>query len=104
MSDIAASEQRLIAALDRIDRCLDARPAAAGTSPEVVRLVAANEQLMAANRALMTGEPGATEAALRAEIEALTAARAVETGRMGEILTAIEALTADQAAATGEAR
>ncbi|WP_195759802.1 hypothetical protein [Paracoccus sp. S-4012] len=110
MSDLSASERRLLAALDRIDRSIDlirAReaeapaPAAEGAS-EAARLAAANDELIAANRALMAaldGQGGGEDAsrrALEAEIEALKAARAAEIAQLGDVLGALEALTGRQ--------
>lgn len=161
MSELASFEQRLIAALDRIDYSLDmaarqggslAMPdagmdgdetaalraenahlrqrleAAVATLPgfsdatlqataakpdagalaqvearlsqatrEAARLAAANEDLMAANRALMQAMTGddkldALRSALEAEAEALRAARAAEVAQMGDVLAALEDL------------
>lgn len=116
MSDIAASERRLSAALDRIDSILENWAEAtseAGTTEttgdastaalaerleaaqaEAARLSAANEALAAANRALINAAPDATTAALEAEIAALRAARAAELAQMGELVTQLERLLA----------
>lgn len=161
MSELASFEQRLIAALDRIDYSLDmsarqgdapaTQDAADGdaqttalraenadlrkrleeavatlpdfsaatmnaTAPkaeadalsqtearlsqamrESARLAASNEQLIAANRALMQAMTGddkldALRQALDAEAEALRAARAAEVAQMGDVLVALEQL------------
>jgi len=78
---------------------------------ETARLSAANEALAAANRALVAARDGAPETldgqegdgdggirrALEAEIESLRAARAAEVARMGEIIAALERMTAASA-------
>ncbi|MCQ0969789.1 hypothetical protein MLD63_05020 [Paracoccus sp. TK19116] len=150
MSDIAASERRLAAALDRIDYVLENAPLRSedpavstaedsalqaqlaearsenarlaadlqalhdaqgqameqslsdagdrltGAGREAARLAAANEELAAANRALIAAQGGdaatATQAALNAEIESLRAARAAEIAQMGDIMAELERL------------
>lgn len=133
MSDISVSERRLSAALDRIDQFLDRGGvviAAPGSDPgpeleaahaqiraltdqlgqqdmaqQAVRLAAANDDLAAANRALIqaaAGEGDAVEAvsiALEAEIEALRAARAAETAQLGALMVEVERLLAEGDAA-----
>lgn len=122
MSDITASERRLRAALDRMDKMLDAapRPAAAAApvaddgalaglqarldaaTEQAAGLSAANEELIGANRDLLdaqeTGGIGADEqmAALQAELSALRAARAAEMAQMSEIMAELERLLADE--------
>ncbi len=125
MSDITASERRLRAALDRMDKMLDAAPrpadAAAAAAPaaddgalaelqarldaateQAAGLSAANEELIRANRDLLdaqdTGGIGADEqmAALQAELSALRAARAAEMAQMSEIMAELERLLADE--------
>lgn len=125
MSDITASERRLRAALDRMDKMLDVppRPAeAAAPAPsaaddgalaelqarldaateQAAGLSAANEELITANRDLLeaqeTGGIGADEqmAALQAELSALRAARAAEMAQMSEIMAELERLLADE--------
>jgi multidrug efflux pump subunit AcrA (membrane-fusion protein) len=125
MSDITASERRLRAALDRMDKMLDVppRPAeAAAPAPsaaddgalaelqarldaateQAAGLSAANEELIIANRDLLeaqeTGGIGADEqmAALQAELSALRAARAAEMAQMSEIMAELERLLADE--------
>ncbi|WP_411958092.1 hypothetical protein [Paracoccus homiensis] len=149
MSDIAASERRLSAALDRIDQILEAgiRPAAApvptddaqiqdlvsennrlaaelaalredrqgpveaqlaeartrlaAAADEAVRLVTANDDLIASNRELMQAvdhdDGGDTlRQALEAEIGALRAARAAEIAQMSDIMVELERLLAQQ--------
>ncbi|CAM3264499.1 hypothetical protein PANO111632_11010 [Paracoccus nototheniae] len=133
MSDITASERRLSAALDRLDKLLEAgahapTPAeaegpAAGqaafgdlqarleaATEQSAQLSAANEDLIAANRDMLdaqaTGGIGADEAraALEAEIAALRAARAAEMAQMSEIMAELERLLAGDAASDeGEA-
>ena len=114
MNDVAACEQRLGMALDRIDYGLDrlfqrmraAEPAPAEdavparlaeSGAEAARLAEANDALIAANRALIAAgdAPGRADAerqALDAEIEALRAARAAELAQMGELLAALESM------------
>lgn len=74
-------------------------------SPEqAARLSAANEQLAAANRALIEAASGsgdidrATREALEAEIEALRAARAAEIGQLSEIMIELERVLAEEPA------
>lgn len=118
MNQTDASERRLSAALDRIDRAVDAvarrsasapEPASAPTPDpalaaaeaardaalaEAVRLAEANERLIAANRALTEApsDPDVRVEALQAELAALQAVRSAEVARMDEILTALETL------------
>lgn len=121
MSDITASERRLRAALDRMDKMLDAAPRPAAAAPvaddgalaglqarldaateQAADLSAANEELIGANRDLLdaqeTGGIGADEqmAALQAELSALRAARAAEMAQMSEIMAELERLLADE--------
>ncbi|WEF23473.1 hypothetical protein [Paracoccus sp. S3-43] len=134
MSDISVSERRLSAALDRIDQFLDrGGPVHAAHGPDLredlaaaqarirmltdqlgrqdmaeqaARLAAANDDLIAANRALIeeAGEEGdmveAVSRALEAEIEALRAARAAEAAQLGALMAEVERLLADDAAAS----
>jgi len=116
MNQTSSSERRLSAALDRLDRALDAvarRPAAVppddsggavlatteaardAAHAEATRLAAENERLIAANRALAEtpADPDARLEALQAELAALRALRAAETAQMEEILSALENLT-----------
>ncbi|WP_183154118.1 hypothetical protein [Paracoccus siganidrum] len=115
MSDISASERRLSAALDRIDQILEAgrghRPAPAEAAEDGARLAdlqarldaandqlaglaRANEELAAANRALIDAAPDldgdGVHRALEAEIGALRAARAAEIAQLGEIMAELE--------------
>ena len=153
MSDIAASERRLAAALDRIDYILENAPARpepseagsvaddsvlrsrledaraenarlaaelqvlrdkqgqtldqalsdtrdrlTGAARETARLAAANDELAAANRALIAaqgsqdGGTAATQSAYEAEIESLRAARAAEIAQMGDLMAELERL------------
>lgn len=137
MSDISVSERRLSAALDRIDQFLDrggvvqtvpgpdprADPQAAQAqsraltdrldqqdmAEQAARLAAANDDLAAANRALiqaLEGEGDAVEAvsiALEAEIEALRAARAAEAAQLGALMAEVERLLAEDSAAPAAA-
>lgn len=121
MSDITASERRLRAALDRMDKMLDEAPRPAAAVPvaddgalaglqarldaateQAAGLSAANEELIGANRDLLdaqeTGGIGADEqmAALQAELSALRAARAAEMAQMSEIMAELERLLADE--------
>ncbi|WP_405401459.1 hypothetical protein [Paracoccus sp. Ld10] len=125
MSDITASERRLRAALDRMDKMLDAAPRPADPTPpatvaaedgvladlqarldaateQAADLSAANEALITANHDLLdaqaTGGIGADEqmAALQAELSALRAARAAEMAQMSEIMAELERLLADE--------
>lgn len=133
MSDISVSERRLSAALDRIDQILD-RGGAVHAAPgpdlraelqaaharidalteqlgqqdmaeQAARLAAANDELAAANRALIqaiAGEGDTVEAvsvALEAEIEALRAARAAEAAQLGALMAEVERLLAEDGAA-----
>ena len=160
--DLNASEKRLIAALDRLDACIDraaevraglvaAAPTEDAQDPdaaadalraenqrlssaltalherqaellssyetriaesnerlnaagdEVARLSAANEALIAANRALAAAEaPGEDERgrALEAEIESLRASRAAEIGQMGDIIDSLDRMLGTPAAAS----
>ncbi|MDO5613772.1 MAG: hypothetical protein Q4G14_11105 [Paracoccus sp. (in: a-proteobacteria)] len=71
---------------------------------EIARLAAANEELAAANRALIEAQPGensdqASIAALEAEIQALRAAREAEIAQLGDIMAELERLLG---AKTGE--
>lgn len=131
MSDISVSERRLSAALDRIDQFLDrGGPVHAGHGPDLredlaaaqaqirmltdrlgrqdmaeqaARLAAANDDLIAANRALIEEAGGdmaeAVSRALEAEIEALRAARAAEAAQLGALMAEVERLLAEDAAA-----
>lgn len=115
MSDISASERRLSAALDRIDQILEAgrghRPTSAEMAEDGARLAdlqarldaandqlaglaRANEELAAANRALIDAAPDldgdGVHRALEAEIGALRAARAAEIAQLGEIMAELE--------------
>ncbi len=126
MSDISVSERRLSAALDRIDQFLDRGGVVATSSgsdlraeleaaqaqvdalterlgqddmaDQAVRLAAANDELAAANRALIEAAAegnNAVEAvsqALEAEIEALRAARAAEAAQLGALMAEVERL------------
>lgn len=88
---IADLHRRQQAALD------NARARLADAGAEAARLAAANDQLVAANRALIEAQgvearSSAAHDALEAEIEALQAARASEIAQMGDILTALEAM------------
>lgn len=133
MSDISVSERRLSAALDRIDQFLD-RGGVVHAAPgpdlraeleaayarietlteqsgqqdmaeQAARLAAANDDLAAANRALIqavAGEGDGIEAvsiALEAEIEALRAARAAEAAQLGALMAEVERLLAEDGAA-----
>lgn len=129
MSDISVSERRLSAALDRIDQFLDRGgvvPAAHGPdlraelqaahaqiaaltrrleqadmAEQAARLAAANDDLAAANRALIQAAAGegdlaeAVTAGLEAEIEALRAARAAEAAQLGALMAEVERLLAE---------
>lgn len=130
MSDISVSERRLSAALDRIDQFLDrGGPVHAGHGPDLredlaaaqaqirmltdrgrqdmaeqaARLAAANDDLIAANRALIEEAGGdmaeTVSRALEAEIEALRAARAAEAAQLGALMAEVERLLAEDAAA-----
>jgi hypothetical protein len=129
MSDFSVSERRLSAALDRIGQFLD-RGGVVHAAPgpdlradlqaaqahilalteqvgqqdmaeQAARLAAANDELAAANRALIqaiAGEGDAVEAvsvALEAEIEALRAARAAEAAQLGALMAEVERLLAE---------
>ncbi|MDP5306182.1 hypothetical protein [Paracoccus spongiarum] len=78
----------------------EARNRLGGASEQAARLAAANDDLAAANRALIEaarGDGGAEQAsieALEAEIEALRAARAAEIAQMGDIMLELERLLA----------
>lgn len=153
MNEIAASERRLSAALDRIDQLLeavpgqtapadgsdlqaelnaakaenqrllaeinslqDSPPAASGmqtpatdAAEQLTRLAAANEELIAANRALLD----ATESndvietirkACDAEVEALRAARFAEIANLAEIMGELDRLLGQEKAAAKPAR
>lgn len=132
MSDISATQQRLSLALDRIDQGigrlhqsmragdgapeqgvadqkLQKRLVEAGA--ESARLAAANDQLIAANRALIeAADPAAlldaAFAAQSAEIEALRAAREAELAQLGDVLAMLESMLGmageDQVAAFDE--
>ena len=162
MSDIAASERRLAAALDRIDYVLENAPARVdeaavstaedsalqaqlaeaqaenarlaadlqalhdargqtleqsladvgdrltGAGREAARLAAANDDLSAANRALIAAQGGngdaeaAIHAAYEAEIESLRAARAAEIAQMGDIMAELERLLGASEAAAAQ--
>lgn len=73
---------------------------------QAARLVAANDELIAANRSLIQAPSGsgdrieAVSVALEAEIEALRAARAAEAAQLGALLAEVERLLADDAPAT----
>ncbi|WP_196053551.1 hypothetical protein [Paracoccus lichenicola] len=77
---------------------------------QAARLAAANDDLAAANRALIQAAAGggdrieAVSVALEAEIEALRAARAAETAQLGALLAEVERLLAgnEATAATPE--
>lgn len=126
MSDISVSERRLSAALDRIDQFLDRGGSVLATSgpdlrddlaaaqaqirtltdrleqqdmaEQAARLAAANDDLIAANRALIQAAEGdmaeAVSVALEAEIEALRAARAAEAAQLGALMAEVERLLA----------
>ena len=76
-----------------------------GLAEQAARLAAANDELAAANRALiqaMSGDGDRIEAvsvALEAEIEALRAARAAEAAQLGTLLAEVERLLAENEAA-----
>ena len=149
-NDVNASEKRLIAALERIDRAVDqallrarAEPAAqddaamrdenqrlsqelaalqAGQSEslnacharlseahdrlvtlgqEAAQLAAANEALVAANRALTENlTPDAVQAALQAEIDSLRTTRAAEIAQMNDLIEMVDRMTAPPAPRT----
>ena len=130
MSDISVSERRLSAALDRIDQFLDrggvvhAVPGAdlraeleaahariealtdqleqQDMAEQAARLAAANDDLAAANRALIQAAAGEGDVietvtvALEAEIEALRAARAAEAAQLGALMAEVERLLAEE--------
>lgn len=130
MSDISAAERRLSAALDRIDYLIEAaqsqRPAAQSApaapnaaddtsledaqqrllraSDEIARLAGANDQLVAANCALIEAQEdggdlgAAVSAALKAEVSALRAARAAEQAQVDEIMAEVERILGADAA------
>lgn len=124
MTSFADSEKRLIAAFGRIDAALDnaahllAGPVSdqadgdgqgdlaairaengalkhrlAAAQEDAARLARANEALSRANAELTAGNAD-TETALRAELEALKAARQAEIAALDEIMTGLEALIA----------
>ncbi|MCZ0960836.1 hypothetical protein [Paracoccus benzoatiresistens] len=72
---------------------------------QAARLAAANDELAAANRALIQAAAGdgdrieAVSVALEAEIEALRAARAAESAQLGALLAEVERLLAGNEAA-----
>ena len=72
---------------------------------QAARLAAANDELAAANRALIQAASGdgdrieAVSVALEAEIEALRAARAAEAAQLGTLLAEVERLLAENEAA-----
>lgn len=84
----------------------EARTRLSGASDQAARLVAANDELAAANRALIEAADGASGdasiAALEAEVEALRAARAAEIAQMGDIMVELERLLASQDAVGGQ--
>ncbi|WP_347139366.1 hypothetical protein [Paracoccus sp. SSK6] len=71
---------------------------------QAARLAAANDDLAAANRALIQAASGdgdrieAVSVALEAEIEALRAARAAETAQLGALMAEVERLLAENEA------
>lgn len=109
IDDLQAENARLageLAAL-RADRggpleaaLAEARARLSGAGEQAARLAAANDELAAANRALIEsaageGDPEETAlVALEAEIEALRAARATEIAQMGDIMQELERLLA----------
>ncbi|AXC48661.1 hypothetical protein DRW48_02215 [Paracoccus suum] len=90
MSDIAASEQRLIAALDRIDRSIDAGTARRADLTAAVPAPPDDGALAAAQAAM---------ARLTAELADLRVQRAADVAQMEAMLTTIEGLLADDAGA-----
>ncbi|WP_207099800.1 hypothetical protein [Paracoccus shandongensis] len=76
-----------------------------GLAEQAARLAAANDELAAANRALIQAASGngdrieAVSVALEAEIEALRAARAAEAAQLGTLLAEVERLLAENEAA-----
>ncbi|WCR09506.1 hypothetical protein JHW45_10255 [Paracoccus stylophorae] len=116
IEDLQAENARLadeLAAL-RADRggpleaaLAEARTRLSGAGEQAARLAAANEELAAANRALIEsaegkGDPEETAlVALEAEIEALRAARAAEIAQMGDIMQELERLLAEGDEASG---
>lgn len=104
-TDASGLRAELEAAQARI-AALTAQPAPEGDggdgmAEQAARLAAANDALAAANRALiaaMAGEDDRIEAvslALEAEIEALRAARAAESGQLAGLLAEVERLLAE---------
>lgn len=86
MSDIAASEQRLIAALDRIDRSLDAGAARRTDTIPPPQAPQDDAALSAAQAEI---------ARLTAELSALREVRAADVAQMEAMLATIEGLLAD---------
>ncbi|WP_372800840.1 hypothetical protein [Paracoccus seriniphilus] len=85
----------------------EARARLEAVGNEAARLSAANDDLAAANRALIEAASGngdqadATIQTLEAEITALRAARAAEIAQMGDIMQELERLMAQQPTANG---
>lgn len=116
LTQIEVQNRRLVAALDRIERLIEAaqnaqpaQPADAGADadaeaglPETQRLRAANAELRESLRALTDAAaaegppPGAIERALRAEVEALRAERAAEVAELDSILAELRSLIAGE--------
>ncbi|MDO5642910.1 MAG: hypothetical protein Q4G26_11080 [Paracoccus sp. (in: a-proteobacteria)] len=112
MTSFADSEKRLIAALGRIDAALDRAsvPGPAEAEPALVALRAENQalkrrlaeaheetaRLARANEALSALHDGdmAGDDALRAELDALKAARAAEIAALDDIMSGLEGLIA----------
>lgn len=111
--DLAAQLDAALAEIDRLSaelHDLRARPDPApddtrltDAGAEIARLANANEQLAAANRALIEAGPedgnDPSIAALEAEIQALRAAREAEIAQLGDIMSELERLLG---ARTGE--
>lgn len=109
MSDIAAAERRLSAALDRIDYLLENGPGPRAAVPDPDPETAARlEQALARNAELMqelddlrdAAAAPATEGdlgALQAEVAALRAERAAEIAQLAGIMAELERLVGDRA-------
>ncbi|MDO5706007.1 MAG: hypothetical protein Q4G49_13205 [Paracoccus sp. (in: a-proteobacteria)] len=105
--DLIAQLDAALAEIDRLSAELDDLRARPDTAPhddarlteagaEIARLANANDQLAAANRALIDATPedgnDPSIAALEAEIQALRAAREAEIAQLGDIMAELERL------------
>ncbi|WP_265500476.1 hypothetical protein [Paracoccus beibuensis] len=108
MSDITASERRLSAALDRMDKLLDARPARDGGDPDALadltrRLADAESRNADLKRQLSEGRQPRGDADLQARLDTATEQSARLSAANEELMAANRNLIdADQTGGVGE--